>query len=181
MPGRVVPWEISWRAVLGLGSSSFVSSGASWVVVVVVGLVFAFRVAFGVASVAVGSRIAEGAMVGVGGFFFDSCWCVFSFLDADKRRFVFFLPGTIFMLEVRELVLIYLHVPIGRPTMVIGGRRPISIVESSRDPISFHGQHFSANYLYYLGLIEGGMKEGKKRSKMLAARSINLSFQNHTC
>jgi hypothetical protein len=37
--------------------------------------------------------------------------------------------------------------------MVIGGRRPISIVESSKDPISIHGQHFSANYLHYLDLI----------------------------
>ena len=71
MPGRVVPWEISWRAVLGLRSSFFVSSGASWVV----GLVFAFGVVVAVvASVAVGSRIAEGAIVAVG-LFEIGVWC----------------------------------------------------------------------------------------------------------
>jgi hypothetical protein len=62
MPGRVVPWEISWRAVLGLGSFD---SGSSWDVDVDV--VFASMVAFGVAT-GVGSRIAEGAMIGVRGF-----------------------------------------------------------------------------------------------------------------
>ena len=67
MPGRVVPWEISWRAVLGF-ASSFVVGPVPLDMVVVVG--FAFEVAFGVAAVGVGSMIAEGAMVAVG---FSSC------------------------------------------------------------------------------------------------------------
>jgi hypothetical protein len=56
MLGRVVPWEISWRAVLGLGCCFSSSWG------VVVGVVFTFEVAIGVAET-VGSVIAEGAMV----------------------------------------------------------------------------------------------------------------------
>jgi len=74
MPGRVVPWEISWRAVLGAGPSF--DSGSSWDVDVDV--VFAFMVAFGGADVGVGSRIAEGAMVAVVGR--CPCWYVFRFL-----------------------------------------------------------------------------------------------------
>ena len=68
MPGRVVPWEISWRAVLGLSCSVCGFGSVSWDVVVVV--VFPFEVAIGVAM-GVGSRIAEGAMVAVG---FCSRW-----------------------------------------------------------------------------------------------------------
>lgn len=66
MPGRVVPWEISWRAVLGL--ASWFVSGSCWAVV------FAFEVAVGVAVVEVGSRIAEGAIVAVG-LFEIGVWC----------------------------------------------------------------------------------------------------------
>lgn len=60
MPGRVVPWEISWRAVLGF-EASFSCSGVSWDVVVG----FPFKVSFE-AAMGVGSRIAEGAMVAFG-------------------------------------------------------------------------------------------------------------------
>jgi hypothetical protein len=71
----------------------------------------------------------------------------FSFLDVVKRR-----VETDFYIGARELM--YLSTCTYRSAnMVIGGRRPISIVESSKDPISIHGQHFSANYLHYLDLI----------------------------
>jgi hypothetical protein len=61
MGGRVVPWEISWRAVLGLVGCSFSFSSSFWGVVVV--MVFTFEVAVGVAAGTMGSVIAEGAMV----------------------------------------------------------------------------------------------------------------------
>jgi len=82
MPGRVVPWEISWRAVLGLSCSVWDFGSVSWDVIVVV---FPFEVAIGV-SVGVGSMIAEGAMI-VAGFW--SRGGMFWFLDVARLFFVF--------------------------------------------------------------------------------------------
>lgn len=114
MPGRVVPWEISWRAVLGLSSWAWVDSGSVDVVVS-----FPFEVAIGVA-IGVGSVIAEGAIVVV---IFPLCWYVF--VSLTWVRTMFLLSGTIFYIEVRELM--YLSTFTYRSAnMVIGGRRPIA-------------------------------------------------------